>query len=43
MLMSLVGLRSEKGCSGDALQKTEHYRPDFLSEKVPHINKPATV
>jgi hypothetical protein len=23
--------------------KAENYRPDFSSERVPHINKPATV
>jgi hypothetical protein len=43
MLMSPVGLRSEKGCVGDALQKTEKYRPDFSSERASHINKPETV
>jgi hypothetical protein len=43
MLMSTVGLRPEKGCAGDALQKTEKYRPVFSSERAPHINKPETV
>jgi hypothetical protein len=42
MLMRPVGLRSEKGCAGDAQQK-QNYRPDFSSERAPHINKPATV
>jgi hypothetical protein len=43
MLMSPVGLRYEKGCAGDALQKLIKYRPDFSSERAPHINKPETV
>jgi hypothetical protein len=42
MLMSPVGLRSEKGCAGDAQQKL-NYRFDFSSEREPHIIKPATV
>jgi hypothetical protein len=37
MLMSSVALRSEKDCAGDA--KTENNRPDFLSERVLHVNK----
>jgi hypothetical protein len=41
--MTPVGLRPEKGCAGDAQQKTENYRPDFWSERASHINKPATV
>jgi hypothetical protein len=43
MLMSPVGLRSEKGCAGDARKKTEKYRPDFSSERALHINKPESV
>jgi hypothetical protein len=43
MLMSPVGLGSEKGCAGDARQKTEKYRPDFSSERAPHIDKPETI
>jgi hypothetical protein len=44
MLMSPVGLRSEKGCAGDARKKLKTTdRPDFSSERAPHINKPATV
>jgi hypothetical protein len=43
MQMSPMGLRSEKGCAGDARQKTEKYRPDFSSDRAPHINKPETV
>jgi hypothetical protein len=43
MLMSPVGLRSEKGCAGDAQQKTENCGTDFSSEEAPHINKPAIV
>jgi hypothetical protein len=38
--MSPVGLRSEKGCAGDAWKKTENCRPNFSSERVLHINKP---
>jgi hypothetical protein len=41
MLMSPVGLRSEKGWRCPA--KTEKYRPDFSSERAPHINKTETV
>jgi hypothetical protein len=43
MLMSPVGLLSEKGCTGDAQQKIENYRPDFSSESAPNTNKPETV
>jgi hypothetical protein len=42
MLESPVGLKSEKDCADDA-QQTENYRPDFSSERAPHINKPGTV
>jgi hypothetical protein len=43
MLMSPVGLRSEKDCSGDARQKLKTTDPDFSSERAPHKNKPKTV
>jgi hypothetical protein len=43
MLMRLVGLGLEKGCAGDAPAKTEKYRPDFSSERAPHIPKYVTV
>jgi hypothetical protein len=43
MLMSPVGLRTEKGCAGEVQQKTENYSPDFLSESAPHITKSVTV
>jgi hypothetical protein len=43
MLMSPVGLRYENGCAGYAPVKTEKHRPDFSSERAPHINKPETV
>jgi hypothetical protein len=42
MLMSPVGLIRERlrfRCPA----KTEKYRPDFSSERAPHINKPETV
>jgi hypothetical protein len=41
--MSPVGLRSERGCAGDAKQKLKKYRPDFSSERAPHTNKPEAV
>jgi hypothetical protein len=37
--MSPVGLRPEKGCADVVRQKNENYRPDFSSERAPHINK----
>jgi hypothetical protein len=43
MLISPVGLRSEKGCAGDAQKNIENYRPDFSSERALHMNKPATI
>jgi hypothetical protein len=41
--MSPLELRSEKFCAGDAQQKIEKYKPDFSSERAPHINKTETV
>jgi hypothetical protein len=44
--MSPVGLRPEKSCTGDVQQgktKNKNYRPDFSSERVPHITKSVTV
>jgi hypothetical protein len=44
MFTSPVGLRTEKGCDGDAQKKKiENFRPDFSSETAPHINKSVTV
>jgi hypothetical protein len=42
MLMRPVGLRSEKDYAGDDPVKTENYRPDFSSQRAPHINKSVT-
>jgi hypothetical protein len=42
MPMSPVELRSERDCTVDARQKTENYRPDFSSERAPHMNKSVT-
>jgi hypothetical protein len=39
-----VGLRTEKRCAGDVQQKNpENYRPDFSSERAPHVTKSVTV
>jgi hypothetical protein len=44
MLMNLIGRRPEKGCAGDAQQELYViYRPEFSSERAPHINKSVTV
>jgi hypothetical protein len=44
MLMSLVELKSEKGCAGDALQKKKMKTIDpTYRQREPYINKPATV
>jgi hypothetical protein len=43
MLMSPVGLRSEKDCPGDAQKKLKSTDPTSKSERVPYINKPETV
>jgi hypothetical protein len=44
MLVSPTGLRTEKGCVGDVQhKKTENYRPDFSSERLPDITKFVTV
>jgi hypothetical protein len=39
MLRSLVGLRPEKDCAGEAQQQMKN-RPNLSSERAPHINKP---
>jgi hypothetical protein len=39
-LCPTLGLRSEKGCAGDARQKLKSTDPDFSSERAHHINKP---
>jgi hypothetical protein len=41
--MSPVGLRSEKGCAGDAQQKLKTTDSTPHQRGRPHINKPSTV
>jgi hypothetical protein len=44
MLMSPVGFRTKKGCSGVVQgEEIEHYRPSFSSERAPHITKSVTL
>jgi hypothetical protein len=43
MLMSSVGLRSEKGCAGDARQKLKSTDPISHHRAPHHINKPESV
>jgi hypothetical protein len=39
--MSPAGLRPKKDCAAE--ETTDNYRPDFSSERAPHINKPVSV
>jgi hypothetical protein len=48
MFMNPVKLGPEKGCVGDVQPKkkqkeNENYRPDFSSERAPHVTKSVTV
>jgi hypothetical protein len=43
MHMSPVGLRSEKGCAGDARQKPKSTHSTSRQRGRPHINKPETI
>jgi hypothetical protein len=43
MFMSLLELRPEKNCSGEAQQQLKTTGRALSSEKAPYINKPVTV